>query len=122
MYLLTASSSVQTVSGTNDFQTLIKHTVSALEVDSILTIPLNLQANTITPVPLPSLDRVQLVAIRGTNPVEVSYAQSNNVDVFTGLASQFQLYVRQEGVVISQLKVRSTVAGKIEVVVAGRFS
>lgn len=125
MYLLTTTSSVQAVSGASDFQTLIKHTVSALEVDSTLVIPINLLANTVTEVELPSIERVQVIAVRsvgGTAPIEMSLAQVSNADVFTGMPAQFQLFIRPEGVVIQQLKLRSSVAGKVEVVVGGKFS
>lgn len=122
MYLLTSTANVQTVSGASDFQTLLKYSLSALEVDTTHVIPVNILANTTTEILFPSLETLMVLAIKSANPVELSLKQESAVDVFTGLASQFQLFIRPEGAVIQHVKIRSTVAGLVEITAAGRFT
>jgi len=123
-YLLTGTASVQALSGAQDFQTLVKYSLSALEVDSSLVIPVTLAPNTPFTIPLTSLQEVQVIVVKSktVTPVEVSLFQTTGVDTWTGLPSQFQMFVRSDAVVVTQLKLRSTAATAVEVIVAGKFT
>lgn len=120
-YLITGSASVQAVSGSQDFQTLLRYSLSALESDASQVIPLSLTANTPTEIALPSLQTIQLIAVKSSNPIRVSTAEANNEDVYA-LASHFQLFIRSDGTVIQHLKLLSTIATTVEVVVCGTFT
>ncbi|EKQ70460.1 hypothetical protein OsccyDRAFT_0748 [Leptolyngbyaceae cyanobacterium JSC-12] len=123
-YLLTGTASVQALSGAQDFQTLVKYSLSALEVDSSLVIPVTLAPNTPFTIPLTSLQEVQVIVVKSktVTPVEVSLFQTTGVDTWTGLPSQFQMFVRSDAVVVTQLKLRSTAVTAVEVIVAGKFT
>jgi hypothetical protein len=120
MYLLSSTSNIQTISSSNEFSTLLKHSVSALEVDTNVVIPISLAASVVTTITVP-LTQIQLIAVKSSTPVDLSLKLAAGADVFCGFPTTYHLLVRPDGLVFNHIKLLSSVATFVEVVVAGKF-
>jgi len=116
-YLLALDARVQTLSSTRGFSTLVRETLSALEVKYVSTSVVSLVANTDVEVSLGPITQIQLLAVKSSVDCQISLTP-NTTPVWS-LPTRFALLVLPT-TDVAQLLLRGSANGNAEVVLAGR--
>jgi hypothetical protein len=84
---------------------------------------MTLTANEVKTVTLPSIAKLQLIAVKATQPVDLSLKATLGNPTFTLFPSNFHLIIRPDGFIIDHIKLGAgTAATQAEVAVAGLFT
>jgi hypothetical protein len=110
-YLLSISSQIQSIdaagAGVGD-EIVSKYSIVSIPVNNQEQTNLVIPPSTTTIVSLPTLQQVALICVKANAPVDVSFTNFNQVDVWIGIASQYLLWVNPSGLDIDQLKIKTT--------------
>lgn len=119
-YTLTGTASIQAISSTQDFQTLLKHTITGLTVDFSTIVTVSLTATVERTISLP-LTKIQLIVVKATQPVDLSLKATLGNPTYTLFPSMFHMVINPTGLAFDHIKLLSTVGATAEVAVAGLF-
>lgn len=117
-YLLNTNSSVQVYSASRSLSTLLSFSLSAVEVEQVVTLSISLSAQEIT-LPFTEIRRLALIGISATQPVSLALIDNDGVAAYSMTPAEFTLHVFSTQLIIDFIKLRSNANATVELVLAG---